>query len=182
MRTLLLDKQYKPISFIGHRRMARLVVKEKATVVSTWKGESFHGDLDYPSIIVLNHYVRKKPLLPRFNFRGVFRRDFYTCQYTGIILPPTQLTVDHVIPKSRGGKSTWENCVTASLKVNAAKADRTPEEAGLKLLRPAKAPPDSLGLEYAVMQTVHDDWEVYFPNVERRAREHAHEHDQRAAS
>src|SRR5690606_3079749 len=91
MRTLLLDKQYKPISFIGHRRMARLVVKEKATVVSTWKGESFHGDLDYPSIIVLNHYVRKKPLLPRFNFRGVFRRDFYTCQYTGIILPPTQL-------------------------------------------------------------------------------------------
>lgn len=94
----------------------------------------------------------------------------HNCQYTGEILPPAQLTVDHVVPKSKGGKSTWENCVTASLKVNAEKADRTPDQAGLKLLRPAKAPPDSLGLEYAVMQSVHEDWEVYFPNIERRKR------------
>lgn len=92
----------------------------------------------------------------------------HNCQYTGESLPPNQLTVDHVIPRSRGGKSTWENCVTASLAVNAAKADRTPEEAGLKLLRPATAPPDSLALEYAVMQTIHPDWEPYFPGVERR--------------
>lgn len=182
MRTLLLDRQYKPISFIGYKRMAGLVVKEKATVVSTWKGESFYRDLDYPSIIVLKHYVRKKPLLPRFNFKGVFRRDFYTCQYTGIVLPPAQLTVDHIIPKSRGGKSTWENCVTASLKVNAAKADKTPEEAGLVLLRPAKAPPDSLGLEYAIMHIVHNDWEPYFPNVERQVREHTVEHEHKVAS
>lgn len=168
MKTLLLDKVYRPISFIGYRRMARLVMTGKATVISEWSGAPFYNGLNYPAIIVLKRYVRKKPLLPRFNFRGVFRRDFYTCQYTGESLPPNQLTVDHVIPRSRGGKSTWENCVTASLAVNAAKANRTPEEAGLKLLRPATAPPDSLALEYAVMQTVHPDWEPYFPGVVRR--------------
>lgn len=92
----------------------------------------------------------------------------HNCQYTGISLPPSQLTVDHILPRARGGKSTWENCVTASLEVNAAKGNRTPEEAGLRLLRPAKAPPDSLALEYAVMSAVHPDWESYFPDTVRK--------------
>lgn len=145
----------------------------KADVISQWDGVSFHKSLNYPAIIVLKRYVRKKPLLPRFNFRGVFRRDHFTCQFTGKILPPSQLTVDHVIPKSRGGKSTWENCVTASLEVNAAKGNRTPEEAGLKLLRTPQAPSDSLALEYAIMNDVHPEWEGYFPGVERRVKESA---------
>lgn len=170
MRTLLLDKHYKPISFVSYRRMARLVMTGKADVISQWEGDPFIDGVDFPAIIVLKRYIRKKPLLPRFNFRGVFRRDYFTCQYTGEILPPSQLTVDHVIPKSRGGKSTWENCVTASLSVNAAKADRTPEEAGLTLLNKPTAPPDSLALEYAVMQEVHPDWETYFQGVVRRER------------
>ena len=168
MKTLLLDKVYRPIAFIGYRRMARLVMTGKASVISQWNGVPFYKGQDYPAIIVLKRYIRKKPLLPRFNFRGVFRRDYYTCQYTGQSLPPSQLTVDHVIPRAKGGKSTWENCVTASLAVNAAKGNRTPEEAGLKLLRPAKAPPDSLALEFAMMQTVHPDWVGYFPDTVRR--------------
>jgi 5-methylcytosine-specific restriction endonuclease McrA len=167
-KTLLLDKVYRPISFISYRKMARLVMTGKANVISCWDGVSFYKGQEYPSIIVLKRYIRKKPLLPRFNFRGVFRRDYFTCQYTGISLPPSQLTVDHIIPKARGGKSTWENCVTASLEVNAAKGNRTPEEAGLKLLRPAKAPPDTLALEYAVMSTTHPEWEDYFPDTVRK--------------
>ena len=168
MKTLLLDKVYRPIAFINYRRMARLVMTGKANVISQWKGVPFYQGQEYPAIIVLKRYIRKKPLLPRFNFRGVFRRDYYICQYTGISLPPSQLTVDHILPKARGGKSTWENCVTASLEVNAAKGNRTPEEAGLKLLRPAKVPPDSLALEYATMQTIHQEWEVYFPDTVRK--------------
>jgi hypothetical protein len=167
MKTLLLDRQYKPIAFVAFRRMIRLVMTGKADVISQWKGEPFYDGLDYPAIIILKSYVRKKPLQPRFNFRGVFRRDFYTCCYTGKILPPSQLTVDHILPKSRGGKSTWENCVTASLEVNAAKSNKTPEEAGLKLLNKPIAPNDSLGLEYAILQEIHPDWEIYFPGVIR---------------
>lgn len=137
----------------------------KADVVAEWKGVPLYKSMDYPAIIILKSYVRKKPLLPRFNFKGVFRRDLFRCQFTGAILPPSQLTVDHVIPKARGGKSTWENCVTASLAVNAAKGNRTPEEAGLKLLRKPVAPADSLAMEYAVIQDPHHSWEEYFPGV-----------------
>lgn len=167
MRTLLLDKVYRPIAFIGYKRMARLVMTGKASVISEWSGVSFYQGMDYPAIIILKNYVRRKPLVPRFNFRGVFRRDKFTCLYTGVVLSPSQLTVDHVIPKSRGGKSTWENCVTASLSVNAAKGNRTPEEAGLKLLKLPQVPPDTLALEYSVMQEVHPEWEGYFPDVIR---------------
>lgn len=168
MKTLLLDKMYRPIAFLGYKRMARLVMTGKANVISEWKGVPFYKNLNYPAIAVLVKYVRKKPLLPRFNFRGVFKRDFYRCCYTGVSLPPSQLTVDHVIPKARGGKSTWENCVTASLEINAAKGNRTPEEAGLTLLHQPHVPTDSLALEYALMENVHSDWEGYFPNTIRR--------------
>ena len=140
----------------------------KASIISEWTGVPFYDGMDYPSIIILKKYVRKKPILPKFNFRGVFRRDLYTCCYTGEILPPNQLTVDHIIPRSRGGKSTWENCVTASLDVNAAKGNKTPEEAGLKLLKKPQIPQDSLALEYAILELVHPDWAVYFPLVERK--------------
>jgi 5-methylcytosine-specific restriction endonuclease McrA len=165
VKTLLLDKMYRPISFVGFQKMVRLVMTGKAEVIAEWDGVNIYKGMDYPATILLKTYIRKRPLLPRFNFRGVFRRDMYRCQYTGVILPPSQLTVDHIIPKARGGKSVWDNCVTASLAVNAAKGNRTPEEAGLKLLRKPIAPSDSLALEYAVIPNPHPDWEMYFPGV-----------------
>jgi len=165
VKTLLLDKVYRPISFLSFSRMVRLVMTGKADVLATWKGVPMYKDMDYPAIILLKQYVRKKPLMPRFNFRGVFRRDLYRCQYSGAILPPSQLTVDHIIPKARGGKSVWENCVTASLAINAAKGNRTPEEAGLKLLRKPVIPHDSLAMEYAVIPNPHPQWGEYFPGV-----------------
>ena len=166
MKTLLLDKVYRPIAFISDKKTARLVMTGKAVVLSEWVGTPFYGNMFHPATIILGKYIRKQPLMPRFNFKGVFRRDHFVCQYTGEILPPSQLTVDHVIPRARGGKSTWENCVTAALAVNAAKGNRTPEEAGLKLLRPAHAPPDSLALEYVTMQSIHPEWEVYFSHIQ----------------
>jgi len=165
VKTLLLDKVYRPISFLNFHRMVRLVMTGKADVIAEWKGVPIYKGMDYPAVIILKNYVRKKPLVPRFNFRGVFRRDLYRCCYTGVVLPPSQLTVDHVIPKARGGKSVWENCVTASLAVNAAKGNRTPEEAGLKLLRKPVAPVDALALEYAVISNPHPEWGDYFPGV-----------------
>jgi 5-methylcytosine-specific restriction endonuclease McrA len=167
MKTLLLDKVYRPISFIGFRKMVKLVCTDKVEIISEWKGVPFHDSNDYPAIIRLKGYVRRRPLVARFNFKGVFRRDGYRCQYTGVLLPPSKLTVDHVIPKSRGGTSCWENCVAASLDVNAKKADRTPDEAGLKLLRKPEIPSDYLALEYSLLQNVHKEWEGYFPNAIR---------------
>lgn len=168
MKTLLLDKMYRPIAFLSFKKMSRLVMKRKAEVIAEWDGVPLYKGMNYPATIRLqgnDAYIRRKPLQPRFNFRGVFRRDKYRCQYTGVILHPSQLTVDHIIPKARGGKSVWDNCVTASLAVNAAKGNRTPEEAGLKLLNKPVAPFDPLSLEYAVIPEPHPDWEMYFPGI-----------------
>jgi 5-methylcytosine-specific restriction endonuclease McrA len=102
VKTLLLDKVYRPIAFLGFQKMVRLVMTEKADVIAEWTGVPMYKNMDYPAIIILKSYVRKKPIVPRFNFRGVFRRDCFKCCYTGMILPPSKLTVDHIIPKSRG--------------------------------------------------------------------------------
>ena len=75
-----------------------------------------------------------------FNRANIYLRDDYTCQYTGIKYPPSELTLDHVHPQSRGGKSNWTNMVACHKDVNFKKADRTPKEAGLRLLREPYAP------------------------------------------
>lgn len=165
MKTLLLDKVYRPIAFLSFHKMVRLVMTGKADVIAEYKNTPIYKDMNYPATIILKNYVRKKPITPRFNFRGIFKRDLFCCQYSGVQLPPSKLTVDHVIPKSRNGKSTWENCVTASLEINVAKGNRTPEEAGLKLINKPAIPHDSLAMDYAVIVDPHPSWDIYFPGV-----------------
>ena len=165
MKTLLLDKIYQPIAFLPLRRMVKLIFNNKVDVISTWDDEPFLKGR-YPAVIRLKRYIRKRPRIPRFNRRGVFRRDLFQCMYTGEILPPSQLTVDHVFPKCKGGKSTWENCVTSSLDANAKKGDRTPEEAGMRLIRRPTAPAHFLTLEYVLYRNPHSDWASFFPQVE----------------
>lgn len=90
-------------------------------------------EIALPSVVSLKEYIRpaERPAFTRFN---VFLRDKFTCQYSGRRLPAHELTFDHVIPRSRGGRTTWENVVTASGEENLRKADRTPAEAGMNLL------------------------------------------------
>lgn len=75
-----------------------------------------------------------------FSRRNLFKRDRVTCQYCGARPGSEELTIDHVLPRSRGGRSTWENCVLACVACNALKADRTPEEARMPLRRPPRKP------------------------------------------
>jgi 5-methylcytosine-specific restriction endonuclease McrA len=77
---------------------------------------------------------------PKFNARNLWERDGGRCQYTGRRLRPGEGNIDHIVPRSRGGATSWENCVLASREVNSRKANRTPEEAGLKLLGSPRAP------------------------------------------
>jgi hypothetical protein len=93
-----------------------------------------------PEIIVLNQYdkVRNQPVV--FSRRNLWKRDNYTCQYCGVRPRPDELTIDHVLPKSRGGKSCFPNCVLACVDCNKRKDNRTPEEAGMRLFRWVKGP------------------------------------------
>jgi len=91
-----------------------------------------------PSVVRLFRMVRRPPGRLALSRKNVFRRDRYTCQYCGA--RGVELTLDHVTPRSRGGRTTWENLVTACKACNTKKGNRTPEEAGMRLLKRPRAP------------------------------------------
>ena len=97
-----------------------------------------------PEIILLTQYDRLPEPKIHFSRRNLFKRDQQTCQYCGAQPRSDELTIDHVVPKSQGGLSTWDNCVLACYKCNSYKANRTPEQAKMKLKKKPKKPRVSL--------------------------------------
>lgn len=101
---------------------------------------TIRGAVRVPTVIVATGYAKVPLCIPRFGARGIWERDGGICQYTGRPLKWNEGNIDHVIPRSRGGPSSWENCVLAHREVNSRKSDRLPQEAGLRLLRPPTRP------------------------------------------
>jgi len=139
----------------------QLPIREGDGFVATARGR-----VRLPTVIVLARYAKVPRKRPRFSLRAVWERDGGKCQYTGRPLRPGEGNIDHVLPRSRGGTTSWTNCVLADASVNSRKADKLPEEAGLRLLRPPSAPPEvpaSVGLRNA-----HNipEWDLFL----RRAR------------
>lgn len=140
---LLLNATYEPLAVLSLRRAAKLLLKERVEAV-TADDVSLVGSeraLAIPTVLRLRYYVnvpRHHP--PAWTRRGLLARDRYTCAYCGKRCSPREATVDHVLPLSRGGRSSWGNTVTACFACNQRKADRTPHEAGMKLLIEPKLP------------------------------------------
>ncbi len=131
---LVLNADYQPLSYYplsvwDWRQAIKAVFLDRVNVVSEYDRlvRSAHMAIRLPSIIALKTYVRppERPAFTRFN---VFLRDGFSCQYCG---SAEDLTFDHVIPRSRGGRTTWENVVAACSTCNLRKANRLPEEAGM---------------------------------------------------
>jgi len=99
-----------------------------------------HGPIRVPTVLVLARFDRVPKRRPKFCAKAIWERDGGVCQYTGRKLRPGEGNIDHIVPVSRGGASSWENCVLADRKVNSRKGNKLPEEAGLKLLREPSAP------------------------------------------
>lgn len=95
--------------------------------------QTARGPVRVPTVIVAGRYTKVPLRRPRFGARGIWERDGGICQYTGRKLSPREGNIDHVVPRSRGGATSWENCVLAHRDVNSRKADRLPHEAGLQL-------------------------------------------------
>ncbi len=93
-----------------------------------------------PEVVTLTRYDGLPTAIVTFSRRNLFKRDRYACQYCGIQPGPELLTIDHVTPRSQGGASNWENCVLACVECNKRKADRTPEQAGMRLRRKPSRP------------------------------------------
>ena len=98
------------------------------------------GRVRVPSVLVLAKFDKVPKKRPKFGVRGIWERDGGTCQYTGRKLRPHEGNIDHIVPLSRGGPTSWENCVLACVGCNARKADRTLREAGFRLLRQPTRP------------------------------------------
>ena len=98
------------------------------------------GRVVIPTVIVLSRYDRVPLVQPAFNLRGVWERDGGRCQYSGRAISAAEASIDHVMPRSRGGADDWENCVLSDRAINHRKGARTPTEAGLRLLSVPRAP------------------------------------------
>jgi 5-methylcytosine-specific restriction endonuclease McrA len=98
------------------------------------------GGVPAPEVIVLSSYAGVPKRGRGFSRRGMLRRDGFTCQFCGLRPGAERLTIDHVLPRSRGGPTSWENCVSACEPCNRRKADRTPREAGMTLLTQPRKP------------------------------------------
>lgn len=156
-QVLVLDARETPLSTTSVLRAQALTGPDagvnRAIVLETVQLDG-DGD-DFPAVIKLTHLVDGFVKSIGFNAARVFFRDNYTCQYCGEKKPERELTLDHVFPRSRGGDESWENQTTACKKCNNKKADRTPEEAGMKLLSTPTKPRDTLVFELMVRSQPH---------------------------
>ena len=104
------------------------------------KVQTVRGQIRVPTVIVAVNYAKVPKKRPKLCARTIRERDGNRCQYTGELLKQDEGSLDHVVPRSRGGKEAWENLVWSSKAVNTKKGNRLPEEAGLKLLTVPRAP------------------------------------------
>src|SRR4051794_30514425 len=160
-RVLVLNASYEPLNVCSVRRAVVLILKDKAELLE--QGERrLHAEsvtLPHPVVIRLVTYVRvpRDRAKRRITRRAVFARDSWTCQYCGTT---SHLTVDHVIPRSRGGASDWENIVTSCAPCNRRKGNRTPVEAGFPPHRKPKAPGPTVFIRVAA-PVVPAAWQQY---------------------
>jgi 5-methylcytosine-specific restriction endonuclease McrA len=139
-----------------------------------WIGTS-RGRLAAPRVIVLSVFDRVPRRHVRFSRSNVMTRDGFTCQYCGERPPRSQLNLDHVVPRAHGGRSTWENVVASCLECNRRKGGRTPEQAGLRLLRAPARPRWTPLATLPLAHVRHDEWRPFLRVVDgSHARESRH--------
>ena len=133
-----------------------LPVREHDAFVRTARGA-----IRVPTVIVAVNFAKVPKKRPKLCSKTIRDRDGNRCQYTGRVLRPDEGSLDHVVPRSRGGKDTWENLVWASKAVNSRKADRLPHEAGLRLLKAPRAPKELPAS--ATIRNAHrvPDWKLF---------------------
>ena len=134
---LVLNASYEPINICAARRALVLVLKGVASAEETslHAVHSARSAVHLPSVIRLLEYRRIPRQTRALSRKNILMRDRYTCQYCHKTLPSAELTLDHVVPRSRAGESAWENLVACCNPCNNRKGNRTPDEAGMKLLR-----------------------------------------------
>lgn len=146
-QTLVLDQAYRPAKVVSWQRALTMFFQNKVEIVESYNEDirSVTFVIKMPAVVRLLRRIRGEKMGVKFSRVNIMTRDNFKCQYCGQKRSMASLTYDHVMPRSRGGKTTWTNVVTACKRCNQHKADRTPQEAGMKLLT-APVRPKSLPL------------------------------------
>jgi 5-methylcytosine-specific restriction endonuclease McrA len=168
---LLLNASYEPLSIIPERRALALLLRDRADAASdeTIALASASTVLQIPTVVRLRRYVKVPRRGTRWSRQGVLRRDGYRCIYCGIeigqrqrgrLLTRPDFTLDHLMPRSRGGRNTWSNTACACPVCNHRKGDRTPNEAGMALRWEPKTP----RVDYLIVGGERPKaWKLYLP-------------------
>lgn len=162
--TLLLAATYEPIDVISWQDAVRLMTLGKAEVIEEYDKDlrSTYLIIKMPAVVRLVSMFRKRKKKVKFSRVNIYARDKYKCQYCGKTGKMKDFTFDHVVPKSRGGKTTWDNIVTCCTACNGKKGDKLPKEAGMQLKAKPEQPSWLPAVTIRVSQrSVPDAWRDY---------------------
>jgi 5-methylcytosine-specific restriction endonuclease McrA len=164
---LVLNQNYEPLNVCNARRAFVLLDGGKAEVLEHARGEIRTPSRVFPrpSVIRLVYLIKRPRPRVRLTRREIFIRDHHTCQYCG--LKTRDLTLDHVIPRHRGGKHTWDNLVSACRSCNHRKGGKAVEEARMALRRPPIEPKANSFYLFGQYLEVQDGWQKFIPEWER---------------
>lgn len=183
-RVLVLNRNWQAVNIVGIKRAFSLLFTEHARVIEARDGafelfdctswveysladppdESYDGirtvrvRLRLPRILLLHDYDRLPVKEVKFTRDTVFERDHYTCQYCGRSYGQGDLNLDHVIPRDRGGRTSWENIVTSCVRCNTRKSNRLPHEAGMRLQRKPQRPKWRPFVSFMLEGDIHESW------------------------
>jgi len=159
-KVLILNQNYEPLTLCSVKRAIILMYLDKVQLVERYNCDihSVSTSMPCPSVVRLHFYIRKPFKEVLLNRKNIIKRDGSICQYCGKNSQP--MTIDHVIPKSYGGRDTWENLVCACIKCNSKKGNRTPEQAGMKLLRQPRKPSHLFYLQ-SLIGSPPESWKPY---------------------
>lgn len=171
-RTLLLSQGYEPIKVISWQRAITLLSLGKVEVVEEYTDEirTITVVFKIPAVVRLLRAFRRHAKPVKFSRVNIYARDGYRCQYCGVRCGIGELTYDHVVPRAKGGKTTWENIVCSCIKCNSRKANRLPHEAHMRLIRKPVRPKWRPVISLVLGNHNHEKWkdflDVAYWNVE----------------
>ena len=161
VQVLVLNASYEPLNITSWKRATVLMLKGKAEPLEHNPEIKIRSNMNLPSVIRLKYFVKVPYKEITLNRKNIFQRDNNQCQYCGY--SGKNLSVDHILPRSRGGLDSWENVTTACLRCNVSKGNKTPEEAGMSLERKSHRPPGNLSYEAnrQLNKGKHIEWRKY---------------------
>jgi 5-methylcytosine-specific restriction endonuclease McrA len=165
-QTLLLNATFEPLKVVHWQKAVTLWCQGKVEIISVYDRDVHAVSFSFklPSVIRLLRFVhikRRVDYVP-FSRANIYARDAYRCQYCGEVSATSELTFDHVIPVAHGGRKDWENIVTCCITCNRRKGGRTPEQAGMRLIRHPRRPEKAPALRITIgLRNAPESWRDY---------------------